>query len=190
MNLPGIGADRDERRDVPGADLAANLIGFTGDDHTGLEGLEARYDELLRGTDGKRVFEIGNPGEGRLAKEIPGGYHRQTAGPARHVAAADHRPRPAVRGAADARRADGEVERHRSAAAVVLDVRTGEVLAQASYPAYNAAKPLDFKPVDREDVREQRRSPTRARRTRRSSSAPRCRRASSRPTRRWSSARR
>ena len=40
---------------MPGADLAANLIGFTGEDHTGLEGLEARYDELLRGTDGERV---------------------------------------------------------------------------------------------------------------------------------------
>jgi cell division protein FtsI (penicillin-binding protein 3) len=37
-------------------------------------------------------------------------------------------------------------------AAVVLDVRTGEVLAQASYPFYNAAEPLDFKPTDRDDV--------------------------------------
>jgi len=65
LNLPGIGSGRDERRDVPGADLAANLIGFTGEDHTGLEGLEARYDQLLRGTDGEKVFEIG---QGDLAK--------------------------------------------------------------------------------------------------------------------------
>ena len=37
-------------------------------------------------------------------------------------------------------------------AAVVLDVRTGEVLAQASYPTYNAADPLKAKPTDREDA--------------------------------------
>jgi cell division protein FtsI (penicillin-binding protein 3) len=36
--------------------------------------------------------------------------------------------------------------------AVVLDVQTGDVLAQASYPAYNAAKPQDYSPQDREDV--------------------------------------
>jgi cell division protein FtsI (penicillin-binding protein 3) len=38
------------------------------------------------------------------------------------------------------------------AGAVVIDVRTGEVLAQASYPPYNAAKPQDFSPTEREDV--------------------------------------
>jgi cell division protein FtsI (penicillin-binding protein 3) len=153
MNLPGIREDRDERRDVPGADLAANLIGFTGEDHTGLEGLEARYDDLLRGTDGERVFETGNPNvdKGQLAKEIPGGYHRET--PAQ--------PGTSLQLTID-RDLQFEVQRYLSddmqrvnatiGAAVVLDVHTGEVLAQASYPAYNAAKPFDAKPVDREDV--------------------------------------
>ncbi len=154
MNLDGIRSQRDERRDVPGADLAANLIGFTGEDHTGLEGLEARYDELLRGTDGEREFEIGNPnapGGGKLAKEIPGGYHRLT---------------PAQPGTSlqltidndlqfEVQRILGERMEEVDATvggAVVLDVRTGEVLVQASYPAYNAQKPFDYKPTEREDV--------------------------------------
>ncbi|MEU4222207.1 penicillin-binding protein 2, partial [Actinoplanes sp. NPDC026623] len=153
MKLPGIGSDRDERRDVPGADLAANLIGFTGEDHFGLEGIEARYDDLLRGTDGKRVFERGNPDVkgGMLAKEIPGGYSSY---------------RPAAPGSSIQLTIDRdlqfEVQRILSqqmervnatiGAAVVIDTRTGEVLAQASYPAYNAAKPFDFKPTEREDV--------------------------------------
>ncbi|HEY7271404.1 MAG TPA: penicillin-binding transpeptidase domain-containing protein, partial [Actinoplanes sp.] len=153
MNLPGIREDRDERRDVPGADLAANLIGFTGEDHTGLEGLEARYDDLLRGTDGEKVYETGNPnvGHGELAKEIPGGYHRET--PAQ--------PGTSLTLTID-RDLQFEVQRYLSddmrkvdatiGAAVVLDIHTGEVLAQASYPAYNAAKPFDAKPVDRDDV--------------------------------------
>ncbi len=152
-NLPGIGTHRDERRDVPGADLAANLIGFTGQDMTGLEGMEARYDDLLRGQDGQRVFERGNPhvDEGQLAKEIPGGFRQET---------------PAQPGSSLVLTIDSDLqfavqrilgERMRKlnaeiAAAVVLDVRTGEVLAQASYPSYNAAQPTKSKPTDREDV--------------------------------------
>ncbi|MGW4943714.1 penicillin-binding transpeptidase domain-containing protein [Actinoplanes sp. NPDC004185] len=148
MKIPGISSDRDERRDIPGADLAANLIGFTGDDHTGLEGLEARYDELLRGSDGKRVFEIGR---GDLAKEIPGGYHRQDdASPGSSIQLTINRDLQF-----EVQRVlsqQGEKSNATVAAAVVLNARTGEVLAQASYPAYNAAKPGDFKPRDREDV--------------------------------------
>jgi len=148
MKIPGINSDRDERRDIPGADLAANLIGFTGDDHTGLEGLEARYDTLLRGTDGKRVFEIGR---GDLAKEIPGGYHRQNdASPGSSIKLTINRDLQF-----EVQRAlsqQGQKSNATVAAAVVLNARTGEVLAEASYPAYNAAKPEDFEPRDREDV--------------------------------------
>ena len=76
LNLPGIGVDRDERREVPGHDLAANIIGFTGRDLTGLAGIEASYDELLRGVDGERTFEVGPAAN--LDHEIPGGYAQET----------------------------------------------------------------------------------------------------------------
>ena len=60
---------------MPGRDLAANLIGFTGQDLIGLDGLEASYDDVLRGVDGERVYEIG---QGELDRDpIPGGYHRE-----------------------------------------------------------------------------------------------------------------
>ena len=49
LDLSGIGVHRDERREVPGDDLAANLIGFTSQDMAGLDGLEARYDECSPG---------------------------------------------------------------------------------------------------------------------------------------------
>src|SRR5262249_4211283 len=74
LNLPGIRVVRDERRTQPGHDLAANLIGFTrsdGDGLTGLTGLEAAYDDLLSGVNGKRIFEHG---QGDLGTKIPGGY--------------------------------------------------------------------------------------------------------------------
>ncbi|MEV1289636.1 penicillin-binding protein 2 [Micromonospora sp. NPDC049679] len=149
MEITGIGIARDERREVPGNDLAANLIGFAGQDMTGLEGIEARYDELLRGVNGERVFEIGQGDLG--ATEIPGGYSKIT---------------PAKPGSSLALTIDRDLQyevqrilskmskqRHaRTAAAVVIDVRSGEVLAQASYPTYDAADPLAFKPTDREDA--------------------------------------
>ena len=148
MNLPGIVVRQDERRDVPGADLAANLIGFTGEDNSGLEGLEARYDSLLRGTPGKQEFEIG---KGDLNKPIPGGYQSYT----------EPQPGTSLELTIDAdlqyevQRDLGEQLRKWKATiggAVVLDVQTGEVLAQASYPPYNAAKPSDYSPEDRQDV--------------------------------------
>ncbi|GAA0567047.1 cell division protein FtsI [Paractinoplanes ferrugineus] len=148
MDLSGIVVKQDERRDVPGADLAANLIGFTGADNSGLEGLEARYDSLLRGTAGKQEFEIG---KGDLNKPIPGGYQKYV----------EPQPGTSVQLTIDA---DLQYEVQRIlceqatswkasiAGAVVLDVKTGEVLAQASCPTYNAAKAEDYSPTDREDV--------------------------------------
>jgi cell division protein FtsI (penicillin-binding protein 3) len=150
LNLPGINVDRDERRIVPGNDLAANLIGFTGQDQTGLEGLEAQFDEVLRGADGQRTYESGQ-GESLADREIPGGYRVET------------RPQPGSdlrltvdmdlqyevqRVLADQLRASAAT----FGAAVVLDVHTGEVLAQASYPTYNAADPLSAPETARIDA--------------------------------------
>ncbi|MPZ25820.1 MAG: penicillin-binding protein 2 [Micromonosporaceae bacterium] len=141
LNLPGIGVDRDERRIVPGNDLAANLIGFTGTDLAGLEGLEgleAAYDDTLRGVDGERTYESGQGAS--LDRPIPGGYQ------------VEQPPQPGsdLRLAVDmdlqyeVQRVLAERLRAANAtfgAAVVLDARTGDVLAQASYPTYNAADP-------------------------------------------------
>ncbi|MEV6816877.1 penicillin-binding protein 2, partial [Micromonospora sp. NPDC051296] len=148
LELPGIYTDRDERREVPGGDLAANLIGFTSVDKVGLEGLEARYDDLLHGEDGKRVFEVGL---GKLAAPIPGGYSQTTrAKPGSSLVLTidrdlQYRTQQILSKQAAAVQAS-------TAAAVVLDARTGEVLAQASHPTYNAAKPQASDPTDREDA--------------------------------------
>ncbi len=49
LALPGVGAVKESRRFYPERELAAQLLGFTGIDGTGLEGLERRYDDELRG---------------------------------------------------------------------------------------------------------------------------------------------
>lgn len=148
LNLPGIGVERDERRIVPGHDLAANVIGFTGEDLIGLEGLEARYDEVLRGVNGRRTYESGL---GDLAREIPGGYVSET--PAEP--GSDLRLTLDMDLQHEVQRVLAEALRPRGAtfgAAVVLDARTFEVLAMASYPTYNAADPWDADANERRDV--------------------------------------
>ncbi|MGC5051910.1 peptidoglycan D,D-transpeptidase FtsI family protein [Micromonospora sp. DT48] len=148
LKLSGIATHRDERREVPGGDLAANLIGFTSQDMVGLEGLEARFDDVLHGEDGQRVFEAGLGG---LAAPIPGGYSRTTkAKPGSSLVLTIDRDLQYM-----VQRILSEQMQQVSGstgAAVVLDARTGEVLAQASHPTYNAAKASASEPTDRVDA--------------------------------------
>ncbi|MFV2101075.1 penicillin-binding transpeptidase domain-containing protein [Micromonospora sp. LOL_024] len=148
LKLSGINTHRDERREVPGGDLAANLIGFTSLDMVGLEGLEARFDDLLHGEDGQRVFEVGL---GDLGAPIPGGRSRTTkAKPGSSlVLTIDRDLQYMVQRILSDRMQQVQGS---TGAAMVLDARTGEVLAQASHPTYNAAKPLFSEPTDREDA--------------------------------------
>ncbi|MER5702873.1 penicillin-binding protein 2 [Micromonospora sp. NPDC002296] len=148
LDLAGIGVHRDERREVPGGDLAANLLGFTSQDMVGLEGLEARYDDLLRGEYGRRVYEAG---QGDLGAPIPGGYSRTT--PPKPGSSLEltilrdlqFKAQQVLKDQMD--KAQGSV-----GAVVVLDAPTGEVLAQASHPTYNVAKHEESAPTDREDA--------------------------------------
>jgi cell division protein FtsI (penicillin-binding protein 3) len=148
LDLDGIVVTHDERREVPGHDLAANLLGFTGDDMHGLEGIEAHFDELLYGVDGRREYEVGL---GDLAAPIPSGYyHEVEAKPGSSLQLTidrDLQYRVQQILAARMRQVSASL-----GAAVVLDIKTGEVLAQASYPAYDAADPLKVPAEQRVDV--------------------------------------
>lgn len=148
LNLKGVQAARDEKRDVPGHDVAANLIGFTGSDLTGLAGLEASYDEVLRGVEGERVYEIGG---GDLSTEIAGGYSQvRAAKPGSTIQLTidrdvQYETQNLLYRRMQQARADW-------GAAIVIDVKTGEVLAQASYPGYDAGNPLASQPQQRIDA--------------------------------------
>jgi cell division protein FtsI (penicillin-binding protein 3) len=150
LKLPGIIVERDERRDVPGADLAANLIGFTGTDLTGLAGIESYFDGELRGKNGKLLYETGGPDEAHKQR-IPGGYEMVTpAQPGKSMQLTIDRDVQFM-----TQRILTEYMRKQGAtwaAAVILDAKTGEVIAQASYPTYSARNPAAFAPALRNDV--------------------------------------
>lgn len=72
-HLAGIKVDEDYKRYYPYDTLASKVIGFTGADNQGILGLEVKYDDYLKGTNGKiltltdaRGVEIENAGETRM----------------------------------------------------------------------------------------------------------------------------
>ncbi len=130
LKLPGIGVLEEPVRMYPSGPVAAQVVGFVGIDNIGLAGLESQYDRVLGGQPGRLWLE-----------RAPGGVTINTA--PREVL-------PAAPGAdlvltldrqlqhlTEQSLADG-VRRYgaRGGSAVVLDVRTGEILALASYPGY------------------------------------------------------
>ena len=70
----GINIDEDTKRYYPNNELASHFIGFCGSDNQGLDGIEAKYDEILKGNNGKiikvtdaRGGDIGKEGENYIA---------------------------------------------------------------------------------------------------------------------------
>lgn len=73
LSLEGVKVDEDFKRYYPYGELASKVLGFTGADNQGIIGLEVKYDELLKGTDGKiltltdaRGIEISDAAEERV----------------------------------------------------------------------------------------------------------------------------
>lgn len=62
LQIPGIVTEGVSKRVYPNGSVAGGIIGFLQDGSTGQAGIEQTQDELLRGTDGKRLFEIGADG--------------------------------------------------------------------------------------------------------------------------------
>ncbi len=131
LRLPGIGMLSEPKRVYPGGSLAAQVIGFTGIDGDALQGLEARYDDLLRGTPGTLRFEraLGGLSIASGLREVA------PAVPGRDLVLTLDRD---IQFAAE-RVAMEVIERHRAEAAtiVVLEVGTGEILGMASAPTFD-----------------------------------------------------
>ncbi|MBB6170856.1 penicillin-binding protein 2 [Nocardiopsis mwathae] len=154
-DFPGISAQQHAVREYPNGERASQTLGylqpvtqeeleareelrvqFSGIDHVGRDGLEAMYDDRLRGTAGVRTLGVNNKGQviGVLEEKAPEpGMHLVTHLDERVQAITEkalERGMKRARGLGKGYVAD-------SAAAVVLDVRTGGVIAMASVPTYD-----------------------------------------------------
>jgi cell division protein FtsI (penicillin-binding protein 3) len=129
LALAGVGATREYLRVYPGRTLAAQILGFTGVDTQGLEGLEYAYDSFLKGAEGLQVID--RDALGRTVLSSDGGALTRGGS----IALTLH---PAVQYIAEQ-----EIERavRQSEAslgiAIVLRSGSGEILAIAQKPGFN-----------------------------------------------------
>ncbi len=64
MELDGVKVDEDYKRYYPYGELASKVLGFTGGDNQGIIGLEVKYEEYLKGTNGTILTTDGRQGRG------------------------------------------------------------------------------------------------------------------------------
>ena len=130
LGLPGISLKREYRRYYPAGDLTAHLVGITDVDDRGQEGIELAYQDWLAGKPGsRRVIKD------RLGRVVEDAANIRQPVEGRDLALSIDRKLQYLA----YRELKAAVAQHRAKAGgiVVLDVRTGEVLALANLPAFN-----------------------------------------------------
>ena len=132
LGYKGIDVRRDPLRTYPGKDIAANLLGYTNREGEAVGGVEMVYDSLLSGKDGSTTYDVGSGGariplgdnstiEPRDGEDLRLTIDRDVQFYAQRL----------LRQAVDSARAE-------SGSAIAMDARTGELLAVADYPSYDA----------------------------------------------------
>jgi cell division protein FtsI (penicillin-binding protein 3) len=133
LHIPGIGTTEEPRRVYPQGSLAGQLLGSVGVDNYGLSGIEQSLEKTLHGKDGKR--RIVNDALGKPVSIVDS----QRALPGKDVqltidANIQQRVESVLAGV-------GQAFSPRGATALVMDPRTGEILALANWPAADPSKP-------------------------------------------------
>ncbi|MEQ6345889.1 penicillin-binding transpeptidase domain-containing protein [Vibrio cyclitrophicus] len=136
LKLVGVGLKAESRRYYPAGEISAHLIGVTGIDGHGLEGVERSYDQWLTGEAGKRTIRkdrYGRVVENIALEEREEGKPLELTIDQRLQAIAYRAIKQAV---ADHKATSGS--------AVLLDVKTGAVLAMVNAPSYNPNNRADL----------------------------------------------
>lgn len=136
LNLDGIGFIKESHREYPNNELAAHVLGFVGIDSKGLNGLESAYDRQIRGKDGQVLV---------LTDARRHAYNRferpPTAGATIELTIDEF-----LQHVAERELHAGVIEnRALGGTAIVMDPRTGEILALANEPTFN---PNEYRDAD------------------------------------------
>ena len=134
--FPEVGAERQDIRQYPGGSLAANVVGGIDWDGHGLMGLEESMDSVLAGTDGSVTYDRGSDGV-----VIPGSYrnrHEAVDGSTVQLTLDNDIQYYVQQQVQLARDASGA----RNVSAVVLDAKTGQVLAMANDNTFDPSQDI------------------------------------------------
>ena len=136
--LTGINIDEDTKRYYPNSDLASQIIGFCGSDNQGLDGIEAKYDNELKGEKGSiqrhtdaKGGEIGEEGENYVSA-VDGNDL---------VLTIDLNIQSIVEKYLEEACIDNECTDGGNV--IVMNPQNGDILAMATYPSYNLNEPYE-----------------------------------------------
>ena len=134
----GINIDEDTKRYYPYNNLASQVIGFSGSDNQGLDGIEAVYDEELKGKKGK--IERLTDAKGGDIKEVHENYVEAIDGNDL-ILTID----ATIQGIAEKYLKEACIDNKCTDGGniIIMNPKTGDVLAMAGYPNYNLNEPFE-----------------------------------------------
>lgn len=130
LKVPGVYGEEEFRRFYPAGEVAAHVVGFTDVDERGREGIELAYNDWLAGVPGKR--QVLKDLRGRLIKDVQV-VQNAKAGKTLALSIDLRLQYLAYR---ELRNAMREQEA-KAGSLVMIDVKTGEILAMVNQPSYN-----------------------------------------------------
>ena len=135
LGLEGIGSIKEDRRFYPNRELAAHLLGYVGLDNRGLNGLEFTYDKEIRGKAGTVLVQT--DARRRAFSRVE---HAPTAGSTVELTIDEY-----LQHLAERELHEGVLEnRAAGGSAIIMNPRTGEILAMANEPTFNPNAYGDF----------------------------------------------
>ncbi|WP_105213443.1 peptidoglycan D,D-transpeptidase FtsI family protein [Pseudoalteromonas sp. T1lg22] len=141
LNLPGVHLLDESKRYYPAGEVTAHVLGFTNIDGQGIEGIEKLYDEALTGTEGRRTIRKDARG-----REVAVLDERQRVEPEDIQLSIDQRIQVI---AYKALKSAVLTYKATSGSAMVVDVKTGEILAMVNSPSFNPNNLEDAAPHKR-----------------------------------------
>ncbi|VVN90618.1 Peptidoglycan D,D-transpeptidase FtsI [Pseudomonas fluorescens] len=140
LKVPGVYGIEEFRRFYPAGEVTAHMVGFTDIDDRGREGVELAYDEWLAGVPGKR--QVIKDRRGRLIKDVQVTKNAKAGKPL--ALSIDLR----LQYLANRELRNAIVENGAKAGSlVIMDVKTGEILAMVNQPTYNPNNRRNLQPA-------------------------------------------
>lgn len=138
LDLPGVKVDEDYKRYYPYNELASRVLGFTGGDNQGIIGLEVKYEEYLKGTNGTiltvtdaRGIELDGVAEDRI-EPVAGGRLRISL---------DYNIQLFCEQAAQKVLEEKQAD---SVSILLMNPKNGEILAMVNVPEFNLNEPYQL----------------------------------------------
>ncbi|KAF1011129.1 MAG: Peptidoglycan D,D-transpeptidase FtsI [Pseudomonas fluorescens] len=140
LKVPGVYGIEEFRRFYPAGETTAHMVGFTDIDDHGREGVELAYDEWLAGVPGKR--QVIKDRRGRLIKDVQVTKNAKAGKPL--ALSIDLR----LQYLANRELRNAIIENGAKAGSlVIVDVKTGEILAMVNQPTYNPNNRRNLQPA-------------------------------------------